>query len=68
MTLPNERLRALKWAKQFLWDLLDRQKTKRVPLAIRKMARSIAKHYPNDYELDEIADKCPKLLEKETEK
>lgn len=65
MTLPNERLRALKWAKQFLWDLLDRQKTKRVPLAIRKQARSIVKHYPNDYELDDIADKCPKLLKKD---
>lgn len=62
MTLPDERYRALQWARKFLYDLLDRSKTKRVPLEIRRQARSVVKHYPFEHELEKIRDKCPKIL------
>lgn len=55
MTLPDERLRALRWARRFLTELMDPSKTKRVPSEIRKMARAVLKHYPLNYDIDRMA-------------
>lgn len=67
MTLPDERYRALKWAEQFLQDLLDPSITPRIPKAIRQRARSVLKHYPGEYYLAEIARQCPDIISKEME-
>lgn len=64
MTLPDERYRALKQSKKLLEELCDPGKTPRVPSIIRDRARGILKHYPNDYELEQLANSCPDLLDK----
>jgi hypothetical protein len=67
MTLPDERYRALKWAEQFLSDLCDPSKTPRVPKHLRGQARSILRHYPGQYYIDEIARRAPDLITPEME-
>jgi hypothetical protein len=65
MTLPDERYRSLKQGKKLIEELCDPGKTPRVPSIIRDRARAILRHYPSDYEVDVITDKCPELLDKE---
>lgn len=67
MTLPDERYRSLKWAEQFLQDLLDPSKTPRVPKEIRHRARSVLRHYPGQHYIDEIARRAPDLITPEME-
>jgi len=62
MTLPDERYRALKWAEQFMQDLLDPSKTPRVPKRVRAQARSVLRHYPGSYYIDEIARRAPDII------
>ena len=59
MTLPDERLRALKKARRFLFSLLDPSQTPKVPKTIRKEASSVLKHFPFDYQLDKLAEIDP---------
>lgn len=54
MTLPHERTLAVTNTRAFLLSLLDPKQTPRVPKAIRMQARSLLKHYPNDFYLMEI--------------
>lgn len=56
MTLPDERLRALHQARDLLRGLLDPQQTPRVPREVRRWASRVLKHYPLDFEIDELAD------------
>lgn len=65
MTKSNDRYRALKQGKKLLEELCDPGKTPRVPSIVRDKARSILKHFPNDLELDSIAENSPDLLEKQ---
>lgn len=48
MTLPHEELHALIATRNFLNDLMDPQRTPRVPRSIRLRARRLSKHYPFD--------------------
>ena len=64
MTLPDERYRALKQGKKLLEELCDPGKTPRVPSIVRERARGALRHFPNDYELERIADQCPDYLDK----
>lgn len=64
MTLPIERFRALKQGRKLLEELCDPGKTPRVPSLIRDRARGVLRHYPNDIELERIADQCPEYLDK----
>ena len=66
MTLPEERFRAIKQGKKLLEELCDPGKTPRVPSLIRDRARTALRHYPNDWELESIAEKCPDMLDKQT--
>lgn len=66
MTLPDERYRAIKQGKKLLEELCDPGKTPRVPSLIRDRARTALRHYPNDWELESIAEKCPDILDKQT--
>jgi hypothetical protein len=67
MTLPDERYRAIKWAEQFLKDLMDSSKTPRVPKQIRQQARSILRHYPGEYYLEQLARARPDIITPEME-
>ena len=64
MTLPDERYRALKQGKKLLEELCDPGRTPRVPSLVRERARGVLRHFPNDYELERIADTCPDYLDK----
>ena len=64
MTLPDERYRALKQGKKLLEELCDPGKTPRVPSIVRERARGALRHFPNDFELERIADTCPEYLDK----
>jgi len=66
MTLPDERYRALKQGKKLLEELCDPGKTPRVPSIVRDKARAALRHYPHDYEIDSMAEKCPDLLDKQS--
>ena len=66
MTLPDERYRAIKQGKKLLEELCDPGKTPRVPSLIRDRARTALRHYPNDWELESIAEKCPDMLDKQS--
>lgn len=54
MTLPDERLRALRETKKFLSRLLDPKLTPRVPSSIRSEAGGLLKHFPDSYIIDQI--------------
>lgn len=62
MSLPDEKYRALIRARDFLRELLDPSKTKRVPKAIRQEAYYALKHYPWDYDIERMAKKCPEII------
>jgi hypothetical protein len=52
VSLPDEKRRAVASVRQFLFNLLDPQKTPRVPKAVRQEARRVLKHYPLDCEIE----------------
>lgn len=54
MTLPIEEKRATAMTEQFLYRLLDPQRSPRVPLWARKEARMLLKHFPVEHRRDEI--------------
>jgi hypothetical protein len=66
MTLPEERYRAIKQSKKLLEELCDPGKTPRVPSIVRDRARGALRHFPQDWEIDTIAENCPELLDKQT--
>lgn len=63
MTLPDERYRAVKFARDFLYDLMDAKKTPGVPKAIRERARSVLRHYPDDYHMDVVSAASPDMFQ-----
>ena len=54
MTLPFEEKRSIQYTRQFLYDLLVPSKTPRVPKEVRERARSLLRHYPPEYRIDQI--------------
>ena len=67
VTLPDERYRALKMAESFLQDLLDPKSTPRVPKRIRAQARSVLRHYPGSYYIEQLARARPDIITPEME-
>jgi hypothetical protein len=68
MTLPDERYRAVQWAERFLKELAtDRKKYPRIPLAVRREAYSILRHYPGNWDMDRAADACPEVFQQRME-
>lgn len=55
MTLPNERLRAINSAREFLRSLLDPKLTPKVPKVVRIEAYYVLKHFPSDYDTERLA-------------
>jgi len=56
MTMPDERFRAVQYAREFMRDLLDPKKTPKVPKAIRRRALSVLRHYPMECEMELAAE------------
>lgn len=54
MTLPFEEHSTLLRTSQFLYDLMNPKATPRIPKEIRQRARSLLKHYPLPYKIDEM--------------
>jgi hypothetical protein len=66
MTLPDERYRAVKYAQIFLSRLAGGQYA-RVPKAVRDEARSILRHYPNNWDMDRAAMGAPEVFQERME-
>ena len=64
MTLPDERYRAIMFAKSLCEDLLDSKKTPRVPKDIRRRALGVLRHFPEEYYLSMLADSRPDIIER----
>lgn len=62
MTLPDERYRAVRMADQFMRDLLDPQKTPRLPKTVRERARAVLRHYPSKWDMDRAAQAAPEVF------
>lgn len=54
MTIPIEELYTLKYTRQFLIDLNDRNQHPRLPKRVRQIALSLLKHYPDQYIIDQL--------------
>lgn len=67
MTLPDERYRAVLWAKNLLEDLLDSKKTPRIPKVIRQRAYSALRHYPSTWDMERAARACPEVFQERME-
>ena len=67
MTLPDERYRAVNWARAFMYDLMDPKKTPGVPKTIREQARSVLRHYPSDWDMDRAAQAAPDVFQQQME-
>ena len=67
MTLPDERYRAVTWARNFLYDLCDPKKSPGVPKKIRDQARSILRHYPSDWDMNRAAAGAPDVFQERME-
>ena len=51
MTVPIERFNSIKYTRDFLRDLLDSKKTKKIPREIRRRASSCLRHFPSDLDM-----------------
>lgn len=62
MTLPDERTRAIQWARKLLLDLLNPKKTPKVPRNVRVRAASVLRHFPGLSEIDRVAKQNPDVF------
>ncbi len=68
MTLPDERYRAVMWAKRFLESVAyDRKNYPRIPKKVRGEAHSILRHFPSQWDMDRVADSSPEVFQKQME-
>ena len=67
MTLPDERYRAVRWAREFMYELIDPKKTPGIPKNIREQARSVLRHYPSTYDMSVAADAAPDVFQEQME-
>ena len=67
MTLPDERYRAVIQTRRFLLDLCNSEHTPRVPKLVRETARSMLRHYPNDWEMQQAAAASPEVFQERME-
>ena len=64
MTLPDERYRAVTYTEQFLQRLAGGQ-IARVPKAVRDEARSLLRHYPNQYDMRKTTQTSPDIFQEQ---
>lgn len=56
ITLPDERYRAVRYAREFLRDLLDPKATPKVPSHIRRQAYWVLRHFPGESDMMAVSD------------
>jgi hypothetical protein len=59
MTLPFERTTALLQTKQFLEMMLNPKETPRVPRWMRGKAKSLLRHYPGLWDIEQVHEALP---------
>lgn len=64
MTMPDERYRAVVQTEKFLKEILN---TPRVPKSIKDGARWCLRHYPNEWEMQMAAERCPEVFQEKME-
>jgi hypothetical protein len=67
MTLPDERYRSIKWAQRLLEQLANPRGYTRIPSHVRKEAASVLRHFPTDWDLEQLARDCPNVLQEHIE-
>ena len=67
MTLPDERYRAIQMAEQLLQDLCDPKRTPRIPNSVRVRAMSALRHYPGVYDLQQLEQAAPHVVQQRME-
>ena len=67
MTLPDERYRSIMQAKRLLEELMDPKLTPRVAAGIRDRARGALRHYPSEYELQQLEQFAPHIVQERME-
>jgi hypothetical protein len=67
MTLPDERYRAVRNAREFMYSLMDPKKTPGLPKLIRDQARGVLRHYPSDWDMDRAAEAAPDVFQRQME-
>jgi hypothetical protein len=68
MTLPDERYRAVMWAEKFLQELAhDTKKYPRISKQVRREAYSIARHFPNSWDMKRAAEQVPEVFQEQME-
>lgn len=54
MTMPEEMFQAIRNARHFMVALMDPKQTPKVPKEVRKRARDRLKHFPSEFEVNEL--------------
>ena len=67
MTLPDERYRSILQAKRLLEELCSPQLTPRVSAGIRDRARGALRHYPGEYDLKQLEQFAPHIVQQRME-
>jgi hypothetical protein len=67
MTLPDERFRSIQRTEEFLQDLMNPQKTPRIPKEVREQARWCLRHYPSYYNLKQLERAAPDIVQERME-
>lgn len=62
MTIPIERFNSVIQTRAFLVSLMDPEKTPSIPEELRWQARSLLKHYPTRYDMEQAAEKVPAVF------
>ena len=65
MTLPDERYRSIELARELLYDLGNASKTAKVPRVIRERAWNVLRHFPTEYEMEQVSEKAPDVFQRE---
>jgi hypothetical protein len=63
MTLPDERYRAVLYARKFMEELIyDRKTYPRLPKIVRLRASSILRHFPSEWDMKCAAEGAPDVF------
>lgn len=67
MTLPDERYRAIRITATLLTDLCNSRTTPRVPREIRQRAAQCLRHFPSQYDLQQLESAAPHVVQQQME-
>ena len=67
MTLPDERYRSIRITEQLLRDLCDPKQTPRIPSQLRQRAAQCLRHYPGEYDLQQLESAAPHVVQQRME-